>query len=381
MTGKALILLNNGFPHHGGPYEATLKWLIENRSESFTAVRHPLDSKQMAKTDISMRSIPNGTVTETERRRPNRPPFTYLIDMFILPKTHSPRIWVTFNPLSALRAIIGRAWRDELIILWSVDFVPVKSSNGLVQRLYKFLDKYSHRKVDLHWEVSDAAVSARASSTGIDRGLNHYVVPMGIWENAFHAPNRDRFDGRKVCYFGNVNTRNGIETLMEIILTARGTDITFEIIGGGELQDSVHQFISKNNLEQSVTYHGFLKNPEDAYEIMGRCAVGIAPFINDPNSFTAFADPSKFKAYLACGLPILTTEVPPNAKELEKMAGTKIVSSSAPAETFLESITEILADYGDWKAVADSTFEYGQMFNWKNILDDNLAPIIDNHAK
>jgi glycosyltransferase involved in cell wall biosynthesis len=378
MTEKTLVLLNNGFPHHGGPYEATLQWLIEHRSESFAAVRHPLDSTQLGKTDISVRSQPHGSVAERARKRPNLPPFTYLIDMFILPKTKVPRIWVTFNPLSAVRAIIGRAWRDEVIVLWSVDFVPVKSSNSFIQRIYKFLDKYSHKRVNLHWEVSEAAVAARALSTGIDRGLDHYVVPMGIWENAFHVPNRERFDNRRICYFGNVNTRNGIEKLLEIVLCARGTDITFEIIGGGELQDSVRQFIYENNLEQAVTYHGFLEDPEDAYEIMGRCAVGVAPFINDPKSFTAFADPSKFKAYLACGLPILTTEVPPNANELEKMAGAKIVSSSAPAETFLESLNEILAHYDTWKTVADSAFEYGQRFNWKNILDDNLAHIIDN---
>jgi len=43
--------------------------------------------------------------------------------------------------------------------------------------------------------------------------------------------------------------------------------------------------------------------------MLARSALAIAPYTPDPMSFTRFADPGKIKTYLACGLPVVMTDV------------------------------------------------------------------------
>jgi glycosyltransferase involved in cell wall biosynthesis len=38
--------------------------------------------------------------------------------------------------------------------------------------------------------------------------------------------------------------------------------------------------------------------------------VALAPYLDDPGSYTWWCDPTKPKEYLACGLPIIITRVP-----------------------------------------------------------------------
>ncbi|MER3412409.1 MAG: hypothetical protein C4305_09030, partial [Thermoleophilia bacterium] len=63
---------------------------------------------------------------------------------------------------------------------------------------------------------------------------------------------------------------------------------------------------------------------------------------------TAYADPGKLKAYLAAGLPIVMTEVPPNASELASKAGAEIVSFDENA--LAKGIASVLNSPVEWRA-------------------------------
>ncbi len=371
----SVVLLNNGEDHVGGPYEATIAWLLKNTNANIFGFSHPLFSRQESRTKILKRF---GSADYAERYvyRPNLVPFTYVFDLLFWPKLRPDgnAVWIAFNPLTALSALIHRR-KSDIVIRWSIDFVPIKSKNPLVQRLYLLIDKMTHKYVDFHWEVSDAAINARRLSTGIHKGDKHFVVPMGIWESAFFPPSRSRFQNRKVVYFGSVNNRNGIPKLVKIIEKALEIDagLNFVIIGSGDCSKMLSTFIADNNLFSSVKYHGFIDNPEDVYKILSNCAVAIAPFAQDPTSFTAFADPSKFKAYLAAGLPILSSDVPPNVDELASLAGARIIGADADDIAYVEELKSMLIDFEDYIANANKAIYHAENFIWSKILEKNLT--------
>ena len=64
-------------------------------------------------------------------------------------------------------------------------------------------------------------------------------------------------------------------------------------------------------------------------ELLAEASIAAAPSDPSETTFTRFADPGKLKSYLAAGLPIVLTDVPPNARELADEAGAELVPYDA----------------------------------------------------
>jgi glycosyltransferase involved in cell wall biosynthesis len=372
-----VILLANGLEASGGPYESMIKYLSKFSEVPFLAVRHPLLRNQRSFSEVVQRDN-SGVISSKFKWRPNFPPITYLLDGFFDPKSKSPILWMAFNNLSALRAILRSNRDEDAVILWSIDFVPMKSSNYLVQKFYKHIDKYVHLRVSQHWEVSQAALDARIEESGkVVQGL-HKVVPMGIWKEAFSGSSDERFQARKVAYFGSVDERNGADMMAEIIVNSHKNDlnISFEIIGGGSKLESLKAKVSEAGASSSATFYGFIENEFEAYQILGNSTIAIAPFIQDNQSWTAYADPSKFKAYLAASLPILTSDVPPNALDLQLRAGASVIDSNSSSLRYLEMILEMMENQNDWTQKSEKAQIFASQFDWQKIISEHFGHFI-----
>jgi glycosyltransferase involved in cell wall biosynthesis len=57
-------------------------------------------------------------------------------------------------------------------------------------------------------------------------------------------------------------------------------------------------------------------------------AVGLAPYSPSPDNITWYADPTKVKDYLSCGLAVVVTNVPEVALEIEKKGAGVITQPS-----------------------------------------------------
>jgi glycosyltransferase involved in cell wall biosynthesis len=83
------------------------------------------------------------------------------------------------------------------------------------------------------------------------------------------------------------------------------------------------------------------------------------------------------KAYLAAGLPVVLTDVPPNARELASEAGAEVVADDPAALS--DAITRALASPEQWQARRESALAYARRFDWAallgNLLDElDLSP-------
>ena len=94
-------------------------------------------------------------------------------------------------------------------------------------------------------------------------------------------------------------------------------DFKFKIIGEGRYKDSLVSLVRKLSVGKYCNFMGRIDNKDMEKEI-AKSAVAIAPYLNTPDSYTYYADPGKVKTYLACGVPVLVTDLPWNAKEIEK---------------------------------------------------------------
>ncbi|WP_412733230.1 glycosyltransferase [Minisyncoccus archaeiphilus] len=86
---------------------------------------------------------------------------------------------------------------------------------------------------------------------------------------------------------------------------------------------------------------------------------------NPEKNFTYYTDPGKIKNYLGCGLPILISNVPPIAVELDKNKCGAIIGNNP--EDIAEKVVELLSDGESLKKYRENVLEYRKQFDWDYI--------------
>jgi glycosyltransferase involved in cell wall biosynthesis len=151
---------------------------------------------------------------------------------------------------------------------------------------------------------------------------------------------------------------------------------SFHIIGGGPFADELKLKVNERGLSLDVIFHGFIKDHREVESVLAGGAVAVATYIPEQADFTKFADPGKLKAYLAAGLPIVLTDVSPNAREIAEVAGGELVSYEP--ESIANKIITILSDPETWVQRNTAALTYVQQFDWNVILDrafENLQSV------
>ena len=132
------------------------------------------------------------------------------------------------------------------------------------------------------------------------------------------------------------------------------------MIGTGPEEDALRTRASA--LGDRVRFHGFVPDHRDVERLLADTSLAAAPYLPDPASFTRHADPGKLKAYLAAGLPIVLTDVSPNARELAAEAGAELVPSEPDA--LAAAIARAHDDPAAWRARRDAALAYVRRFDW-----------------
>jgi glycosyltransferase involved in cell wall biosynthesis len=355
-----------------GPAQALRDYLVAHDARVVT-IFHPLTAHEGNRHVIS--AYEHGIrIDERTVRLPLRAPLSYALDPFV--PLVPPRVvaWFGFNPLACARGLVARKLgRARRVVMWSVDFTPGRfGSDGLLTRLYDRLDRACCVRADARVELSEAARDARNLRHGLggDAAAAH-VVPMGSWLDRVPTTATDRVARRRVVFLGHLVPGKGVERLLETLalLSARGEDVTADIVGTGPLEPLVHERARELGRER-VRVRGFVADHRDVERILAEASLALAPYSADEASFTRYADPGKLKAYLAAGLPIVLTDVPPNARELEREAGAEIVDDDATA--IADAVVRGLASAERWRERRDAALAYARRFDWNVLLADAL---------
>jgi len=373
IKDSSFVISANGFAD--GPSQALVEFLIKKPAKRVTTITHPLTPE--SKGLHSIKIYENGKlVSQKEKDLPNKPPFTYLFDPFIPFRLPTATAWFAFNNLASLRGLGRRKiGRTKKVYYWAVDFVPQRFGPGLATKFYNYVDRHVSKNVDARIELSRAALDARAEYLGLNpRDIpSGIIVPMGAWIDRTPKVSDSSWQRKKIVYLGHLVERQGVATLITALslLNNRGVKFSAEIIGSGPLEAEL-KTMAKQLKIKNVIFHGFVVDHKDVEKILGSGTIAVAPYVKDKDSFTQFADPGKLKAYLGAGLPMVLTDVPPNATEL-KQNGVAIVVNDSP-EALADGIEELL-NRQTWLAAHRAALSYARLFDWDTILTNSLKKL------
>jgi len=371
VPGGTFTVAASGFAD--GPAQPLVRYLNQHGAAAVTLIQHPLVAEGPAEHRVS--HFEGGELVRTRvLKRPSRPPFTYALDPISPLRIGRSDVWVGFNCLATAQGLLMRRLGFvRHVIHWNVDFVPERFGANVMTRAYEWLDRQCCIRSEGRVELSDAAYRGRLSAYNLEaESCPAELIPMGSWTEEAPKTNAQRLVEPRIVFLGHIVERMGLPLLLDVveILRDRGRVVHADVIGAGPVLSSLQADATRRGLTSLITWHGFVADYADVERILADACVALAPYETSADSFSRYADPGKLKAYLGAGLPILLTDVPPNAAELAEQAGACVVPPDASA--FADAIERLIDDQRSWETRHRASLEYGRRFDWATMFTESL---------
>ena len=279
-------------------------------------------------------------------------------------------LYVGANNLNTFIGLLLKKMRKvSQVVFYTVDYVPNRFHNELLNNIYHRIDRFCVRYCDRIWNLSENMTKKRR-----EKGISDYrqlVVPIGVHLNAgmFEESRDERAGNMKLAYMGHLRKGQGLELIIEAMPEAvkRLPELKLIIIGMGKLKDFLERSARKSGIAGNVEFSGYIKDYKEVEKILSTCTVGLAPYEPNPDSFTWYADPSKPKQYMACGLPVVITKVPGIAQDIETRQMGVVIDYKK--SELVEAITKLLNDREFYLRCKRNALEFSTHLTWDSIFE------------
>lgn len=297
-------------------------------------------------------------------------------------RARSHDLFIAGDNLLALAGLyLRRRGRVRSVVLFTIDFVPNRFSNPVLNRVYHAIDRFAVRHVDVIWNAAEGIAKGRRERDGAMRSAPDIVVPVGAWVRRIREHGGERPRAPHLAYLGHVLEKQGLQAVVEAlptILTAV-PDARLLVIGDGPYLPAVRALAARLGVEGAIEFMGATDDHELIEERLSRCSVGVAPYVTDPDNYSQFTDlPGKIKNYLACGLAVVTTDVPAQAALIESAGAGRVVAYDPAA--FAQAIVTYLSDPALLASARDAATAMADPFDWNAIFDrafEQTAGLLD----
>ena len=278
-----------------------------------------------------------------------------------------------FIGLEAINTLAGlflrKIGRVKSVIYYVSDYSPVRYGKTFFNSLYLYLDRFCVKHADFTWDVSPAMQKARISA-GLSPNKRYRVlhVPNALFPSQIGAIPVSKRIPDSLVFMGTLDDINGIDLAIECLkdVMKKKPKVKLHVIGGGEHNLSrLKKLVKKLGLEDSVIFYGFIPKLEDMAKIIRSCSIGLAPYRAFWRSERWYGDAGKIRQYLASGLPVITTHVPPLGRYVvEKGAG---IMTKDTVRYFSKAILRLLSDRKLYLDLATRAEKIGKDNVWENV--------------
>jgi glycosyltransferase involved in cell wall biosynthesis len=178
---------------------------------------------------------------------------------------------------------------------------------------------------------------------------------------------------KKLIFVGHLSKTHGVQSVVSILGNIQTIipDYEFVIIGSGPYQDTIKTLINEKGISSNVSLLGKLSNYE-VLNILSSGGVGLAPYTLDDN-WVYYCDPVKVKEYLACGCPVLISDLPEIAMEIEGANAGFVYRN--PDELLID-LQAIATDYPKYIQMRENAIKLGRKFDWNDLFDKAFENIL-----
>lgn len=376
MRFKSIVLVSH-VTDLSGPSEAVENYL-RSRSDHLGVVYHPFH--YCADRRSRMKDYRNGRMTREARGGGwNLPPMlTYVKDvlfslLFFFRLGGRFEVYLGADPLNTVVGVILKWLKlTDFVIFYTIDWMPERFSNKALNAVYHWLDRFCVRHCDAAWNISPRIQEVRRSQ-GLPDAKN-VLVPVGVDLEKIDLPDKSAKQPSDLVLLGALAPSKGVDLVIEAFpeLKKRFPQLRLHVIGktphdaveDGEVYQPYEPRLAA--LGEGVVLHG-AKPHDEVLAMLPGYDISLALYKPSPNNLSQWADPSRVKDYLACGLPVIITPVPEIHRDIAKLDAGVVVDYAT--EPLAEAVGRLLADPELWRTMRAHALEYMASYSWSSILD------------
>ena len=283
--------------------------------------------------------------------------------------------WDRFVGLDGLCSTFGlvlRLFRKvDTVAFWNIDLVPEgRFDRPWKDAVYRRVNRFAALRADEMWDHTELMVAEKRRILGLTPMdyRTHRVVPLGIWTDRMPREAYSDCDKHTLVFMGHLLEKQGVQLVLRAIprIVDELPDFQFKVIGTGAYEAELKRLTRELGVADHVNFRGRIEDDEEMEREIAECGAGIAPYIRELDTFTQFgADPGKIKTYLGCGVPILLTDVPWIASDVEARGCGFIVSERA--DDIAAMVTKVLSDPDVNQRCRENAAEFAREFDWDSI--------------
>lgn len=289
-------------------------------------------------------------------------------------------LFIGSDNLNALTGIILK-WLGKVrkTVYYVIDYNPVRFNNKILNRIYHFIDQSCVKYSDETWNLSAVMKTARKEYFNFSGG-NQIEVPIGVWFKRIKRLDFNQINHHMLVYMGHITKKQGVQYILEAIPEIIKTipDFQFLIIGAGNYLEKLEDLVNELKIKKYVNFTGFIVDHQDVEKMLIKCGLAVAMYEKyDDNgnlSFTHFTDQGKIKSYLACGLPVLLTDIPPIAKIIEKKQCALIIDNDP--KIIAQAVIGLMKNKKKLEEFRKNAIDFAQEFDWEIIFPSILKGLL-----
>lgn len=265
------------------------------------------------------------------------------------------------------------------LIFYTIDYIPIRFENRILNRIYHFLDSFAVKKSDKVWNLSSIMADQR-EKRGMERKyrFKQIQVPIGTDLSSKPLP-FSKIDKYKIVFMGHLRKGQGVDLLINAMeeVVRKIPKAHLMIIGGGPLEGEYRRMVKQKRLEKHIIFSGFIKDFLDVKKLLSDAAVAVAPYVDDSTTYTRYTDPGKPKDYIANGIPVIITKVPQVAFEIEKnKCGFAI---DYDKKQLVNTLIKVLSNSKLQSDMRFNALKMAKRYTWEKIFSKALGETIENN--
>jgi len=248
----------------------------------------------------------------------------------------------------------------------------------LLNNIYHWVDKYCVKNADQTWNLSPRIAEAREKQMGMK--INEYdrqiTFPIGIWYDRIKRLPFEEIEKHTLVFMGHIIEKQGVQLVLDVIpeVIKEVPDFKFLVIGTGNYEATLRQKVSELNIGQFVKFTGFIEDHREVEKLLAKSSCAVALYNKENDPWTYYTDPGKVKAYLAAGLPVILTDVPQIAQQIQEYRCGIVVKYEKG--DLVKAILSLLNDEDLNKSYRKTAIEFSKQFNWNVMFYKYLEGII-----
>lgn len=332
-----------------GVFPQNVRNFFSKKIGIFTLIDHPFPLSNLPASKITM--YKNDTkvyqLTSPKLELPTLILFMYqffLTIFFLMSKPTRYDLIIACDNLSLISVyILRKVGVIKKLVYYTVDYTPKRYMNPFLNSLYQQMDRQASKLSDINWVTVENMITAKVKN-GLNLGKSapFSIVPIGFNKEEIVTKPIYKVDRFHLVFVGVLYEKQGLQLIIEVLpkLIKKFPKVRLTIIGSGPFENELKKSVSLLNLNSYVIFYGYINSHKKIVELLTDTGgIGLATYVPSIGDFSYYADPSKIKLYLLCGLPIITTNVPPIAKIImEKNAGFVINYSQKDLIDALDSL-------------------------------------------